>query len=104
MSSATTGSQSHHGGDDAGTETTTETQQQTTATEGTAAEGQQPPETFTRDYVERLRSDLSGMGVGGDVVDQYLRTLAGAFEGAKKEKEWRSYFAQFVERAMSGRT
>jgi exportin-T len=44
------------------------------------------------------------MGVGGDVVDQYLRTLAGAFEGAKKEKEWRSYFAQFVERAMSGRT
>ncbi|KAH6620398.1 Exportin-T [Boeremia exigua] len=55
-------------------------------------------------YVERLRSDLSGMGVGGDVVDQYLRTLAGAFEGSKKEKEWRSFFAQFVERAMSGRT
>jgi exportin-T len=55
-------------------------------------------------YVERLRSDLSGMGVGGDVVDQYLRTLAGAFEGAKKEKEWRNFFAQFVERAMSGRT
>ncbi|KAF1934274.1 Exportin-T [Didymella exigua CBS 183.55] len=55
-------------------------------------------------YVERLRSDLSGMGVGGDVVDQYLRTLAGAFEGAKKEKEWRSFFAQFVERAMSART
>lgn len=55
-------------------------------------------------YVERLRSDLGGMGVSGDVVDQYLRTLAGAFEGAKKEKEWRSFFAQFVERAMSGRT
>lgn len=55
-------------------------------------------------YVARLRSDLSGMGVSGDVVDQYLRTLAGAFEGTKKEKEWRSFFAQFVERAMSGRT
>ncbi|KAF2632563.1 Exportin-T [Macroventuria anomochaeta] len=55
-------------------------------------------------YVERLRGDLGGMGVGGDVVDQYLRTLAGAFEGAKKEKEWRNFFAQFVERATSGRT
>ncbi|KAF2997396.1 pre-tRNA nuclear export protein [Curvularia kusanoi] len=54
-------------------------------------------------YAECLRNDLSGMGAG-DVVDQYLRTLAGAFEGAKKEKEWRSFFAQFVERAMSGRT
>jgi exportin-T len=55
-------------------------------------------------YVERLRSDLSGMGVGGDMVDQYLHTLAGAFEGAKKEKEWRFYFARFVDQAMSGRT
>ena len=55
-------------------------------------------------YVERLRSDLGGMGVSGDVVDQYLRTLAGAFEGTKKEREWRNFFAQFVERAMSGRT
>lgn len=54
-------------------------------------------------YVERLRGDLSGMGVGGDGVDQYLRTLAGAFEGAKKEKEWRTFFAQFVERMLSAR-
>jgi exportin-T len=42
------------------------------------------------------------MGVGSDGVDQYLRTLAGAFEGPKKEKEWRSFFAQFVERMLSG--
>ena len=54
-------------------------------------------------YVERLRGDLSGMGVGDDGVDQYLRTLAGAFEGAKKEKEWRTFFAQFVERMLSAR-
>lgn len=50
-------------------------------------------------YVERLKSDLSGMGVGGDNVEQYLRTLAAAFEGSKKEKEWRNFFAQFVGRA-----
>ncbi|KAF1973019.1 Exportin-T [Bimuria novae-zelandiae CBS 107.79] len=50
-------------------------------------------------YVERIRSDLTGMGVGGEVVDQYLRTLAGAFEGAKKEKEWRVFFARFVDSA-----
>jgi exportin-T len=47
-------------------------------------------------FVERLRTDLSGMGVSGDVVDGYLRTLAGAFEGVEKTKEWRSFFAQFV--------
>jgi exportin-T len=28
-------------------------------------------------YVERLKSDLGGMGIGGDGIDQYLRTLAG---------------------------
>lgn len=49
-------------------------------------------------YVERLKSDLSGMGVGGDAGEQYLRTLAGAIEGPKKEKEWRQFFAQFVSR------
>jgi exportin-T len=53
-------------------------------------------------YAERLKGDLGGMGVGSDGVDQYLRTLAGAFEGPKKEKEWRSFFAQFVERMLSG--
>ena len=50
-------------------------------------------------YVERLRSDLSGMGVSEDVVEQYLRTLAGAFESVKKEKEWRVFFARFVDSA-----
>lgn len=54
-------------------------------------------------YVERLKTDLRGMGVGEDMVDQYLRTLAGAFEGVKKEKEWRTFFAQFVERLLSAR-
>ena len=54
-------------------------------------------------YVERLKSDLSGNGVGGDGVDQYLRTLAGALEGAKKEKEWRNFFVSFVDRMLSGR-
>lgn len=55
-------------------------------------------------YVERLKGDLGGMGVGGDGADQYLRTLAGAFEGTKKEKEWRNFFAQFVERMLSARS
>ena len=54
-------------------------------------------------YVERLKNDLSGMGVGGDGADQYLRTLAGAFEGPKKEKEWRNFYTQFVDRMLSGR-
>lgn len=54
-------------------------------------------------YVERLRSDLSGNGVGDDGVDQYLRTLAGALEGSKKEKEWRNFFAQFIDRMLSNR-
>jgi exportin-T len=54
-------------------------------------------------YVERLKSDLSGNGVGPDDVDQYLRTLAGALEGTKKEKEWRNFFVQFVDRMLSGR-
>lgn len=54
-------------------------------------------------YVERLKSDLGGMGVGGEGVDQYLRTLAGAFEGPKKEKEWRNFFTQFVDRMLSSR-
>jgi exportin-T len=50
-------------------------------------------------YVERLKSDLSGMGVSDDMVNQYLQTLAGAFEGMKKEKEWRNFFARFVDSA-----
>jgi len=50
-------------------------------------------------YVERLRTDLSGMGVNGEMIDRYLRTLAAAFEGNKKEKEWRVFFAQFVDSA-----
>ncbi|KAF2643417.1 Exportin-T [Massarina eburnea CBS 473.64] len=50
-------------------------------------------------YVERLKIDLSGMGVSDDVVNQYLQTLAGAFEGDKKEKEWRNFFARFVDSA-----
>lgn len=54
-------------------------------------------------YVERLKSDLNGMGMGSDGIDQYLRTLAGAFEGTKKEKEWRNFFTQFVDRMLSGR-
>ena len=54
-------------------------------------------------YVERLKTDLRGMGTGEEMVDQYLRTLAGAFEGQKKEKEWRTFFVQFVERLLSSR-
>ena len=55
-------------------------------------------------YVERLKTDLGGMGVGGDGVDQYLRTLAGSFEGPKKEKEWRNFYTQFVDRMLASRT
>lgn len=55
-------------------------------------------------FVERLKNDLGGMGVGNDGVDQYLRTLAGAFEGSKKEKEWRNFFCQFVDRMLAGRS
>ncbi|KAH8707162.1 Exportin-T [Phaeosphaeriaceae sp. PMI808] len=54
-------------------------------------------------YVERLKCDLTGNGVGGDDVDQYLRTLAGALEGAKKEKQWRNFFVTFVDRLLAGR-
>ena len=54
-------------------------------------------------YVERLRTDLRGMGAQEEMVDQYLRTLAGAFEGQKKEKEWKVFFVQFVERMLSSR-
>jgi exportin-T len=54
-------------------------------------------------YVERLKSDLGGMGVGGDGADQYLRTLAGSFEGPKKEKEWRNFYVQFVDRMLASR-
>jgi exportin-T len=54
-------------------------------------------------YVERLKNDLSGNGVAADGVDQYLRTLAGALEGSKKEKEWRQFFVQFIDRMLSGR-
>lgn len=54
-------------------------------------------------YVDRLKSDLGGNGVGADGVDQYLRTLAGALEGSKKEKEWRNFFVSFIERMLSNR-
>lgn len=54
-------------------------------------------------YVERLKSELAGMGSSEDVVDQYLRTLAAAFENQKKEKEWRVFFTEFVERLLSSR-
>ncbi|KAJ4286129.1 pre-tRNA nuclear export protein [Kalmusia sp. IMI 367209] len=50
-------------------------------------------------YVERLKTDLTGMGVNEDMVDRYLQTLGGAFEGVKKEKEWRTFFAQFIDSA-----
>jgi len=54
-------------------------------------------------YVDRLKSDLGGMGVGDDGADQYLRTLAGSFEGPKKEKEWRNFYVQFVDRMLASR-
>jgi exportin-T len=54
-------------------------------------------------YVQRLKSDLSGNGVDEGNVDQYLRTLAGALEGPKKEKEWRNFFASFIDRMLAGR-
>ncbi|KAF2868047.1 Exportin-T [Massariosphaeria phaeospora] len=54
-------------------------------------------------YVERLKTDLRGMGAGDDMVDTYLRTLAGAFEGQKKDKEWRTFFVQFVDRLLAAR-
>ncbi|KAF2741431.1 Exportin-T [Polyplosphaeria fusca] len=52
-------------------------------------------------YVERLKQDLAGMRMDGSMQDQYLASLAGAFEGQKKEKEWRTFFVQFVERLLS---
>lgn len=55
-------------------------------------------------FVERLKNDLSGMGLGDEGQDQYLRTLAAALEGTKKEKEWRNFFCQFVDRMLAGRT
>jgi exportin-T len=54
-------------------------------------------------YVERLKSDLGGNGVGDEGVDQYLRTLAGALESSKKEKEWRNFFVSFIDRMLTGR-
>ncbi|KAI1537450.1 esterase [Pyrenophora tritici-repentis] len=54
-------------------------------------------------YIERLKTDLGGMGVGDDGVEQYLRTLAGSFEGPKKEKEWRNFYTQFVDRMLASR-
>ncbi|ORY08714.1 Exportin-T [Clohesyomyces aquaticus] len=50
-------------------------------------------------YVERLREELRGMGLGQDMADQYLGKLASALENQKKEKEWRNFFVQFVESA-----
>jgi exportin-T len=53
-------------------------------------------------YVERLRSELTGMGTSAEGVQQYLSTLAGAFEGQKKEREWRVFFVRFVEGLLNG--
>jgi exportin-T len=56
-------------------------------------------------YVERLKTDLLGMGVGEETVNQYITKLALAFEPPKKAKadanlkEWKNFFAQFVESA-----
>ncbi|KAF2270875.1 Exportin-T [Lojkania enalia] len=52
-------------------------------------------------YVERLKQELAGMGMNQEMVDQYLRTLAGGIEDQKREKEWRTFFVQFVERLLS---
>jgi exportin-T len=54
-------------------------------------------------YVERLKSDLGGNGVDRDGVDLYLQSLAGALENSKKEKEWRNFFAQFIDRMLASR-
>ncbi|KAF2110054.1 Exportin-T [Lophiotrema nucula] len=54
-------------------------------------------------YVERLKQELVGMGLDEGTVNQYLSTLAGAFENQKKEREWRNFFVQFVERLLSAR-
>lgn len=54
-------------------------------------------------YVERLKSELAGMNSGQDVIDQYLRTLAGAFEGFQKEKAWKVFFTEFIERLLAAR-
>jgi exportin-T len=54
-------------------------------------------------YVERLKSDLGGTGVERDGVDLYLQSLAGALENSKKEKEWRNFFAQFIDRMLASR-
>jgi exportin-T len=56
-------------------------------------------------YVERLKTDLLGMGVGEETVNQYITKLASAFEPPKKAKadanlkEWKNFFARFVESA-----
>ncbi|KAF2192772.1 Xpo1-domain-containing protein [Zopfia rhizophila CBS 207.26] len=50
-------------------------------------------------YVERLKEELRGMGASDEMVQEYLRVLAGAIENPKKEKEWRNFFVQFVSRA-----
>ncbi|KAF2751691.1 Xpo1-domain-containing protein [Sporormia fimetaria CBS 119925] len=54
-------------------------------------------------YVTRLREELVAMGTPEDGVNEYLQKLAGAFEGQKREKEWRVFFAGFVERLLAGR-
>ncbi|KAF2275898.1 Exportin-T [Westerdykella ornata] len=54
-------------------------------------------------YVERLKSELGGMGSNEDMVNEYLGKLAASFEGGKKEREWRMFFAGFVERLLAAR-
>ena len=54
-------------------------------------------------YGDRLREELHNMGVEAQSVDEYLRVLVSALENQKKEKEWKVFFVQFVERMLSSR-
>lgn len=57
-------------------------------------------------YVERLKGELQEMGTSEEGTEQYLRTLAAAFEASKdqkREREWRSFFAKFVEELLRAR-
>ncbi|KAF2142036.1 uncharacterized protein K452DRAFT_326579 [Aplosporella prunicola CBS 121167] len=51
------------------------------------------------EYLERLRSELVGMGVDAGSADDYARSLT---EGQKNEKGFKNYFLQFLGRAMGG--
>jgi len=49
-------------------------------------------------YGNRLREDLIGMNINEQSVDEYLRVLVNGLGDQKKEKEWRNFFARFIER------